>query len=174
MEILPIFEPWLYAFRYENETQDEFERVFELWSDPMYLEDFFELNKEKLAYFKTDVITAIHETRNESETFESELLEIAETQEPPLDAMFKNLNDEETRVYEFSKQKSKRRWLRIYALRIDKNVYVVTGGANKLTKRMEDGPDTSKELSKLEKCRNFLNENDVSDIDTFKELVSKH
>ncbi len=174
MEILPIFEPWLYAFRYDDETQDEFERIFELWSDPVYLEDFFEENNDNLTYFEIDVEEAILETRNQSETFESELLEVAETQDPPLDSMFKNLNDEETRVYELSKQKSKRRWLRIYALRIDKNVYVVTGGAIKLTERMEDGPDTSKELSKLDKCRNFLNENEITDVDTFREIVSKH
>ena len=39
-------------------------------------------------------------------------------------------------------------WLRIYAIRIG-NVYVITGGAIKLTHLMEERPHTQKEIEKL-------------------------
>ena len=38
MEIVPIFGENLYAVRYPDEEKDEFERLFELWQDPEFLE----------------------------------------------------------------------------------------------------------------------------------------
>jgi len=83
------------------------------------------------------------------------------------------LHNEETGILTLSKQKARRRWLRLYALRIDKNVYLITGGAIKLTKTMEERPHTSEELAKLERCRQFLQNNNVFDTDSFKELLNE-
>ncbi|MBK8833138.1 MAG: hypothetical protein IPN60_20280 [Saprospiraceae bacterium] len=55
-----------------------------------------------------------------------------------------------------SKQKARKNYLRLYAIRIDEDCFVITGGAIKLTHLMEDSPHTSKELTKLEKARSFL------------------
>lgn len=84
--------------------------------------------------------------------------------------MFSNLDDYETRTIELAKQKSKRRWLRIYALRIDTNAYIIIGGAIKLTHKMEARLHTAKELDKLESCRTYLIDQGVFDIDSFNEL----
>ena len=61
-------------------------------------------------------------------------------------------------------------WLRIYAIRLEPNVYVVTGGAIKLTQRMQDKEHTSLELEKLNKCKEFLKYNGVFDKDSFIDL----
>ena len=61
-------------------------------------------------------------------------------------------------------------WLRIYAIRLEPNVYVVTGGAIKLTQRMQDKEHTSLELEKLNKCKEFLKYNRVFDKDSFIDL----
>ncbi|NEW80764.1 MAG: hypothetical protein GZ094_00135 [Mariniphaga sp.] len=85
--------------------------------------------------------------------------------------MFVNLDNSEWRILDLAKQKSKRRWLRLYALRIDTNTYVITGGAIKLTHKMEGRLHTEKELIKLDKCRNYLKDQGVIDVDSFNELV---
>lgn len=58
-------------------------------------------------------------------------------------------------------------WLRIYAIRIEPNVYIVTGGAIKLTATMQEREHTKRELDKLNTCRDFLKQNGVFDQDSF-------
>lgn len=61
-------------------------------------------------------------------------------------------------------------WLRIYAIRLEANVYVVTGGAIKLTHLMQDKEHTAMELDKLNRCKAFLKANGVFDKDSFVDL----
>ena len=42
MEIVPIFEPYLYAFQYDNEKENEYDRLINYWSDDIQLRLFFE------------------------------------------------------------------------------------------------------------------------------------
>jgi len=53
----------------------------------------------------------------------------------------------------------------LYAIRIHKNLFIVTGGAIKLTGQMGEHDDTDKELEKLEKVRDFLKANDLKTAD---------
>lgn len=46
--------------------------------------------------------------------------------------------------------------IRIYAIRIEENTFIVTGGAIKLTRAMPEHPDTAEELEKIKKCKKFL------------------
>jgi hypothetical protein len=71
-----------------------------------------------------------------------------------------------------SKRKGRQNLLRIYAIKIDSNCYVITGGAIKITETMQGHQDTLLELTKLEKCKQYLKENDVFDSDSFYELVN--
>lgn len=174
MKILPIFAPHLYAVRYENEALDELERLFDEWSDIEKLESFFEANSEDLRYFKIDVDEAVWESLKEANAFRHKILELAKKENPDLDSIFKNLDNREVRIFELIKQKSKRRWLRIYAIRIDTNVYLITGGAIKLTLQMDDRLHTQKEFDKLERCRNYLKDNQVFDNDSFKEMLNEN
>ena len=48
MEIVHIFGKNLFAIKYTGETKDEFSRLFEMWQNPEYLEDFFETHKADL------------------------------------------------------------------------------------------------------------------------------
>jgi len=52
-------------------------------------------------------------------------------------------------------------WLRLYAIRIDANVFVISGGAIKLTPNMNERDHLLKELSKLEITKSFLKEMDL-------------
>lgn len=64
-------------------------------------------------------------------------------------------------------------WLRLYAIKLEPGCYIITGGAIKLTRTMEERQHTLIELQKLEKVRNFLVEAGVVDTDGFTECVTE-
>lgn len=63
-------------------------------------------------------------------------------------------------------------WLRIYAIKLEPGCYIITGGAIKLTRTMQERQHTLVELQKMEKVRNFLLNGDVIDADDFAEFLS--
>ena len=58
-------------------------------------------------------------------------------------------------------------WLRIYAIKLDPGIYIITGGAIKLTQTMQEREHTLVELARMEKVRRYLLDNDVVDMDSF-------
>jgi hypothetical protein len=50
--------------------------------------------------------------------------------------------------------------IRIYAIRLTPNLFIVTGGAIKLTATMQERPHLREELTKLEHVRTWLKENE--------------
>ncbi len=167
MNIFSIFDDnSLFVVKYKDEEYDELERLFNLWTDVEYLEEFFHENKENLQYFKVSVEEAVLITIQEAEKLED--LISGEVLLP-----FVSLHNSSFGVHELSEQKARFRWLRIYALRIENEVFLITGGAIKLTRTMQDNPITEKELAKLKQCINFLKENGVFDNDSFLDLLNE-
>ncbi len=166
MEIITIFAPNLYAVQYNGEEYDELERLFDLWTDPEYLSNFFNEHKENLEYFKVNVEEAIIKTLEEAEELEDMIVN-------KISPTFIPLNDTDFGLYELTKHKAKISWLRIYAIHIEDNVFLITGGAIKLTRAMQDNPITNKELTKLTQCRDFLKENNVFDSASFYQLLTE-
>ncbi|MGN1219980.1 MAG: hypothetical protein ACI4TU_03465, partial [Candidatus Cryptobacteroides sp.] len=64
-------------------------------------------------------------------------------------------------------------WLRIYAIKLNPGIYVITGGAIKLTRTMQEREHTLKELEKMEKIRQYLVANKVVDDDSFLILLRR-
>lgn len=58
-------------------------------------------------------------------------------------------------------------WLRIYAIKLKPGIYVITGGAIKLTRTMQEREHTLVELARMEKVRRFMLDNDITDKDSF-------
>jgi hypothetical protein len=58
----------------------------------------------------------------------------------------------------------------MYAIKIDDDCFLVTGGAIKMSLYMKDHRDTKEELRKLEKAKAFLKDNAVMDADSFCEF----
>jgi hypothetical protein len=58
-------------------------------------------------------------------------------------------------------------WLRIYAIKLATGVYIITGGAIKLTATMQEREHTQAELVKLDQVRNFLLSEGIIDNDGF-------
>ena len=172
MEIVPIFGKNLFAIKYAGETKDEFSRLFEVWQDSEYLEDFFETHKADLEgdfWGNMNVENAILETFEYAQEFERHLLELSgqskQEQLTGLEEIFSPLHNLQYHTKTLGKSKAKATWLRIYALRIDRNVYIVTGGAIKLTQLMQDREHTNHELEKIESCREYLMNQGIVDMD---------
>lgn len=64
-------------------------------------------------------------------------------------------------------------WLRIYAIKLNPGIYVVTCGAIKLTRTMQEREHTLKELVKMEKVRQYLVANNVIDDDSFTDFIKE-
>ena len=52
---------------------------------------------------------------------------------------------------------------------MDPGIYIITGGAIKLTRTMQEREHTLVELARMEKVRRFLLDNDIVDMDSFKD-----
>jgi hypothetical protein len=164
-----VVEDSLYSVQYESEDLHEFAKCFELWNNPVYLREFFEKNIKDLNHSFWKGITiedAIKKTREDAAALEEELLYIAETGKTEkfetLTTLFEPLSTGKIGKYERDKVRGFVRpsWLRIYAIRIDANFYVISGGAIKLTRTMNTREHLLLELNKLETTRNMLmNEN---------------
>ena len=83
--------------------------------------------------------------------------------------MFRPLNDKEGKLYTHQQSKAKidnkrnfpKPILRMYAIRLNKNTFVITGGAIKLTHKMDEHPDTAREIVKMKKVKNFFSNNQI-------------
>lgn len=64
-------------------------------------------------------------------------------------------------------------WLRIYAIKLASGIYIITGGAIKLTATMQEREHTRKELIKIEKVRRFLLQENIIDDSGFIEYISE-
>jgi len=165
MKIICIFAENLFAFHYDDEVDNEYDRLMGLWTDVTYLRNYATKNNIDNIY-----------------GFINEILENAEQIQDLLENLTKNKesygiyfqplqNSESNKLLAFQKGKIKRNRLRYYAIKLDENCFVITGGAIKMSQTMQEHPDTDKELNKLKIARAYLNTNGVFDEDSFYELL---
>jgi len=174
-------KPTLYAIRFSDSEGNELDRNFDLWNDQEYLRNFFKEHAGDLRSYNRfhhkeySIEDAVRKTLRDAGNLENKLLDIAEAdgQYGLLQTLFRQLNDMETDSYPLQKTKGKLKyqsWLRIYAIRIDSDLYVMTGGAIKLTKKMREREHTQVEITKMEKTVNFLRSENLINEDEFKRL----
>jgi hypothetical protein len=166
MKIVTIFADHLYAFSFKNKT-DELSRLYDFWTNQKLLRDYFEKNNSVLEFENIDIEEAISETIENAEL----LFELLSEHKNDLDGLFEALSTKENVSKFLHKQKSRRKWLRLYAIKIESNYYVITGGAIKQSQTMQQHPDTNEESKKLESCRNYLIDNHVFDADSFNDFL---
>lgn len=161
----------IYALWYTGEEEDEWNRTWNNWNDVEWLEAFFEEHKHLLNsdfYKGVTVEAAVRKTIDDANQFEDKLLALfdnaKEGKRPDLDKKFVMLHKNDWN-YELVQHKAygvlDKTWLRIYAIKIAPNVYVVTGGAIKLTKAMHETKHTEKELIKLRNAVYYLQQENL-------------
>lgn len=166
MKIIRIFENRLLAFHYDEEEENEYERLMGLWTDPLYVRNFL---RERLSFDKIDELAM--DILADGKKLDSDLEALSRNTKLKMEFAFRPLHNQEYQVRALSKQKARKNYLRLYALQIDSDCFVITGGAIKLTHLMEDSPLTLTELAKLEKARSFLQDNGIRDVDSFFEFI---
>ncbi|MCH4896103.1 hypothetical protein E0494_05240 [Marinilabiliaceae bacterium JC040] len=184
MKIVRIFENTndLLAIKYENSDIDVLEQLFKSWTDIEFIEDFFNTNISDLNtnYWNNisveEAIFSLLEESGRLIKMFNELNNISYIErQSKLKVMFRPLDNNLSNKYEFDRTKvyggRPRNFLRIYALKIDEEKYIITGGTIKLTKKMQDRENSNIELKNLEKCKDFLYNNGIVDKDGLDEYL---
>ena len=162
----------LWATRYDGMQDNILFCTFHNWLDVEWLQKFFtEHSSDLLAYFNIiDLDKAIFDTFSDAVRLQSVILDLSP--DANLDALFKPLDNNRTTEMFLGKEKAKgfrtsghSSWLRLYALKLEPQIYIITGGAIKLTHTMNERQHTIDELQKLEHVRSFLIENGVVDLE---------
>lgn len=63
--------------------------------------------------------------------------------------------------------------LRIYAIKLDPGIYIITGDAIKLTRTMQEREHTLVELAKMERVRRYMLDNNIVDMDAFQDYLNE-
>ena len=169
----------LWAVRFEEQEDNELYLLFDRWSDVEWLRHFFKENREDLHSFNiTDINTAIADVLEDAETLEGIIMDISP--DADLDTLFKPLDNNRTMLDFLEKMKARGNkigrhssWLRIYAIRLTEGIYIVTGGAIKLTATMQERPHTALELQKIDRVRRFLVSEGIIDNEGFIDYISE-
>lgn len=170
----------LWAVRYAEDEDNILNTVFAQWDDVQWLRQFFKDNFADLQrYFQiSDVDVAIDITAEDSDVLQRKILDISP--DANLEELFRPLNNWQTTEMELDKEKANpktithhRSWLRIYALKLSDGSYIITGGAIKLTRTMQEREHTLQELLHQEQVRNFLLQNGIIDTDSFVDYLAE-
>lgn len=170
----------LWAVRYDGCLDNVLDTILDQWNDVAWLRDFFKTNFEDLtSYFKiTDVNQAIYDTIDDSEQLQCLIMDISP--DANLDEIFRPLENSRTSEILLGKEKARLHntprhasWLRIYAIKLEPGIYVVTGGAIKLTRTMQEREHTLAELARMEKVRSYMLDNNIIDKDSFDDYMKE-
>ena len=169
----------LWAVRYDGDEDNILAKTFQQWNDLDWLTRFFAVNIQDLSsYFKiTNLNEAIYDTITDAHQLECVILDAIESEE--LDVLFRPLENLRSPEVVLGREKAKgeragghESWLRLYAIRFQTNSFLITGGAIKLTRTMQEREHTLRELQKLEYVRNFLISEGAFDLDGFYDLTN--
>jgi hypothetical protein len=172
MKIVRIFADQLFSFHYNDEDENELERLLQLWRDVSFLYQFVTENQSD-APKDIPVEKLINQIIEDANDIDDVLIEISEVSSRNLEEFFRPLHNLEYNIVRLSKQKGRKSYLRIYAIKIDHNCFVITGGAIKFHHLNDTRPHTKKEMDKITKCRDYLNANNVFDVDSFYEFLNE-
>jgi hypothetical protein len=151
----------------EDKGVSEFENIFDEWTNPEKVYEFFRTHQDDLQNYTID--EAVNRTFDDACALEDKFYDVAENDDEQLQTLFKPLFNTQYRLTEFQRSKAygelRRSWLRVYAVRLEADKYIVSGGAIKLTDAMQDRPHTQEQLDRLTKLRDYLLENGFDDSD---------
>lgn len=176
LEIEEIYSQHIYSVRYEGRDENEFDRLFKLWNDVDYVISFIERNQD---FLKDDVWVNV----SEPEDAAKQVLTEAEDLEKLFEILYENTERGELPDYDLhfhyleGKYKYELEWvpmksygtvrpslLRFYAIKMDSNVYLITGGGIKLADTIQNSPELKDcVLQDIDKVRRYLCEQGILD-----------
>lgn len=185
MDIVSIYPDYLFAVKFDDNDCNEYDASFSLWRDLDYLVHFFDKNKHLVdtefwwkSLPSTDSEDLAMSVVEESFDFERRIEEIARNTGsgilPDFDEFFQELGGQYKFLREHVPHKSygtaSPSMLRLYAIRVSANCYVVVHGGIKLTRQIQDTPQLKKELfSKIDNVLRFFKANGIMDTEDLKD-----
>lgn len=169
VDIFAVVNNSLFSVQYEGKEIHEFRRLLTLWNDIEYLRAF-------LYEHSTDVHTdfwggitireAVLKIRRDASNLESKLIDLANkgktNKYETLSTLFKPFDDRSTGQADYEKHKTygiaKPSMIRLYAIRLKINSFLICGGAIKLIKGM-DRQHLQHEKLKLQIAQQYCREN---------------
>ena len=173
MKINTIFAEKIYALQLLEFRENEFRRALYLWNDVEYLKKFYDENKNIILQNPYLEIKNVHDFIEqvfyEVEHLEEEIEHHYENDS--LAELFEYLFNEISPQNQFYK-KIKQKLLRLYGIKLE-DEYLVTGGAIKITKKMQDHPDTTEQLEILKQTKTFLDSENITDLDSLLDFMNE-
>jgi len=169
IDIVSIVEDFLYSMKYGNQ-ECEYDRIFNQLENVDSITHFFEENKDYLnlpAWNKvTNIESATRQVLKEAYELEKRLFDFAENamkgKTPDLDKMFQYIGGKEfSDIYEYTPMKAYGKgrppFLRLYAIKLAPNKYVITGGRIKLHDSIQSSPGIKEHvLQNIRRTREWL------------------
>lgn len=161
MKIIEIIPPYLYSVKYDDEQLDEYHRVFRDWHEVGFLAEFFRLNADYLEqpfwkdYFKEpeDAAKDVIVDATALERYINKLAENAKNGDTPdFEAYFQPLEGKYIYEWRLIPMKGygigKPTFIRLYAIRIAVNCYLMVYGGLKLADTIQNSPGLKTEVFK--------------------------
>ena len=176
MEIIAIYSPYIYSIQYDEAEENEFDRLFQQWNDMGYVMQFFDTYQE---FLKSPVWQHV----SQPEAAARQVLQEATDLEDLFDELYSNTQNGDEKDFDshFHYLEGKYKYelerppmksygpnrpslLRIYAIRMKENTYLITGGGIKLAEKIQDSPDLKDHvLNNIDKVRSYLKKHGVID-----------
>jgi hypothetical protein len=174
VEIIEIYPPYMYSIRYENQESDEYERLFSDWNDVDFVACFFEqhanfLNSSTWRHIHTPEL-ATRQVLDEAEQLELQIEELAKNtcagRKPDFDSYFQNFGGAYDYLIEYYPVKGygyqNPSLIRLYAIKLAPNVYIVVDGGIKLGRSIQDSPGLSEHVFEhVNQVRSWLYKNGI-------------
>lgn len=185
MEIVEIYKDFLYSISFDENDLDEYRRIFREWHNLDFLITFFTEHKD---YINSDFWLKAGLNPDEPEKSAFKVIEEADKLEVYIRQLVKNSTENITpdfdEYFRFLGGKYACLWslepvksygtlhpslLRLYAIKMDKNCYLIVYGGIKLGKSIQNSPVLKENVfNKIDTVLTFLQQNgimDVNDID---------
>lgn len=180
MEIVEIYKDWLYSIGFDEEDLNEYHRVFREWHDLDYLVGFFSKNK---AYVNTTFWRNAGLDPDNPEQSAQRVIDEADSLEiyirqlvancssgvkPDFDEYFHFLGGKYKCLWSLEPVKSygtdSPSLLRLYAIKIGSNCYLIVYGGIKLADTIQNSPVLSATVfRKIDSVLKFLQANGITD-----------
>lgn len=178
MEIEEVFPSHLYSIRYDGEKRNEFRRLFqEEWNSKDYLLSFFRkyidyLDKNIWSHLEKkpeEAAKYVIEDANNLEIFINTLeRNVNNGKKPDFDAFFYPLDGKYSYVWDMMPVKGYGRkahtFLRLYAIKVEANCYIVVYGGLKLGRSIQESPLLKNEVfNRIDRVLRYLKQEGVID-----------
>lgn len=182
MEIREIYKGCLYSIKFDETDADEYSRVIALWKDLDYLVNFFKENAREVdqpfwreAGLNPDTpIASAERVASEAIVLASHIRDLAQNAKdgelPDFENFFQPLGGKYSYVRELEPHKSygtfRPSLLRLYAIKLGRNVYLIVFGGIKLGSTIQNSPGLKEQVfRRIDNVMTFLKANGIFEED---------